>query len=820
MESKDDKIEGTNPILWPEYSDCQYQDCAECGLVILGSMFTCNLCDDHHICATCYNDQIVEETIHSRKSLEYPENHPHMHHSYRLDMSPFGKLAFPVHDKPCASCGSKVFPGLRYVCPEICPDYGICATCFIKKKGSEEIEMFEAVQANPKLESKHQIGAAIVTQKYYGIGLARLDWFKINKQDEQEMKNLARKIGFAIYQYPTNLPQEERNSLNPDQLEELIKVIELEASSKDKQKKSKMDVKFVPQFGYNKEQEEHILQIRDELFDINRKQKKLKDGDENIIETKFVFVSFFADGSHSNVLPMICLKINDSKTIYVESSGRAYDGWTDFIDKNKLPECSILYPNDGHYEIESGGVLNLRYDLSRRSKLPSKIAKISDRSAMGIGIAATIGSVVGLFTPLAPIAATTLLYTAIGTGIYTMARSGYHLVDRATHNENVNPLRSRENFVDWLAVAASLASFGAIGGSAYLTVMATQGVEVSQAIECTVNAAIFANFAVSGIALTASGFNIFEKVANGERPTALELFQFSTSLLFFTNAAVNLHTAEKLIQETTQEKINEFRDTLKTAEDKQNFDSTINEKLKNAEGAGGGGSSKNKVNLETIKDIHKAMLADKHVEAHIHDIDVPTKGSKTKPMPSSSVPKLQAKQLTVSDKKIVEEHLRTLDARGQSKLPATKQKATTYLNIGWDDIAAKVKSILTTGGAITEKLIDGKTRKLIKIDNGDDGFPGARVETVPNGVSIQKGIIDHIEIVLNDANEPIPHYVEGTIRAGTAQKPIRIRLENRGVLGNIRAKPKVKMFKEEISKGIRVEDQELSDNYFMYYDWS
>lgn len=85
---------------------------------------------------------------------------------------------------------------------------------------------------------------------------------------------------------------------------------------------------------------------------------------------------------------------------------------------------------------------------------------------MGIGVAATIGSVIGLFTPLAPVAATTLLYTAIGTGVYSMARSGYHIVDRVIHNENVNPLRSRENFVDWLAVAASLASFGAIGGSA------------------------------------------------------------------------------------------------------------------------------------------------------------------------------------------------------------------------------------------------------------------------------------------------------------------------------------------------------------------
>lgn len=186
-------------------------------------MFTCNLCDNHHICATCYNDTIVEETIHSRKSLNYPAEHPHMHHSYRLDMSPFGKREFfyffhphlfsvqlhfrcmtthvrvvvPEFFRVSVMCEFQSFSFFTnnsrnmsfFSCPEICPDYGICATCFIKKKGSEEIELFEAVQANPKLEKKYQIGAAIVTQKYYGIGLARLDWFQIHKDDEVEFKS-------------------------------------------------------------------------------------------------------------------------------------------------------------------------------------------------------------------------------------------------------------------------------------------------------------------------------------------------------------------------------------------------------------------------------------------------------------------------------------------------------------------------------------------------------------------------------------------------------------------------------------------------------
>lgn len=35
-EKMEAKLEGTNPIRWPEYSDCQFEDCADCGLVILG----------------------------------------------------------------------------------------------------------------------------------------------------------------------------------------------------------------------------------------------------------------------------------------------------------------------------------------------------------------------------------------------------------------------------------------------------------------------------------------------------------------------------------------------------------------------------------------------------------------------------------------------------------------------------------------------------------------------------------------------------------------------------------------------------------------
>uniref|UniRef100_A0A914YKQ5 DUF4781 domain-containing protein n=1 Tax=Panagrolaimus superbus TaxID=310955 RepID=A0A914YKQ5_9BILA len=63
--------------------------------------------------------------------------------------------------------------------------------------------------------------------------------------------------------------------------------------------------------------------------------------------------------------------------------------------------------------------------------------------------------VIGLFTPLAPVAAHALAASVVTTGIYGTARAGYKLRDRAKHGQSVNPFANRESFRNWVAIVGS-----------------------------------------------------------------------------------------------------------------------------------------------------------------------------------------------------------------------------------------------------------------------------------------------------------------------------------------------------------------------------
>lgn len=51
---------------------------------------------------------------------------------------------------------------------------------------------------------------------------------------------------------------------------------------------------------------------------------------------------------------------------------------------------------------------------------------------------------------------------------------------------------------------------------------------------------------------------------HGERPTTLELFQFSAATLFFCHAVVSNRTAQNIIEEAQANTINEYRANLRS----------------------------------------------------------------------------------------------------------------------------------------------------------------------------------------------------------------------------------------------------------------
>jgi hypothetical protein len=70
-----------------------------------------------------------------------------------------------------------------------------------------------------------------------------------------------------------------------------------------------------------------------------------------------------------------------------------------------------------------------------------------------------------------------------------------------------------------------------------------RNIHVGQTMRIAITTAIVGSTAINGIGLTASIAHITHKIAKGETPTALELFQITSSALFFTNTLLTVNTA-------------------------------------------------------------------------------------------------------------------------------------------------------------------------------------------------------------------------------------------------------------------------------------
>lgn len=68
---------------------------------------------------------------------------------------------------------------------------------------------------------------------------------------------------------------------------------------------------------------------------------------------------------------------------FVDSNCRMYRGWDDFLKRNKLPQCLLLYPTNGIYTLKNGKVMLSRGE-SRRW-LSTAVATIRPWASLGLG---------------------------------------------------------------------------------------------------------------------------------------------------------------------------------------------------------------------------------------------------------------------------------------------------------------------------------------------------------------------------------------------------------------------------------------------------
>ncbi|XP_069674748.1 uncharacterized protein [Periplaneta americana] len=345
------------------------------------------------------------------------------------------------------------------------------------------------------------------------------------KYKPSDYNNLKRKIGYAIFGTPTEEPNEISNDFT----------------------------------GYPKKQLNHINAV----FDLIKEQKK-KHNDKLNIWVSFLFVSGKVGNDHIRI-PLIRMPESDSMFkrdcfIFIDSCPRVYKRWQDYLDNNRLPDCVMCYPRNGIYS-ESFGSLQLDFGISPAGKIGMKVVQGFDIAGTIVGMAAAGVGIAALFVPIAwPIAATALAAT-VSSGGYAAGRSIHTLVDRGTHKQSIG-LDNAESRNCWLGIGGSVIGIASGGAVAAAAKMAQAGETVALAGQIAMKSVTATSCIVNALGVANGLANIVVKVIDAEPVSSLDIFQFSSSILFFTNSVISTHQAHTLINSIGRSGTGEYTGTM------------------------------------------------------------------------------------------------------------------------------------------------------------------------------------------------------------------------------------------------------------------
>ncbi|CAG9584677.1 unnamed protein product [Danaus chrysippus] len=266
--------------------------------------------------------------------------------------------------------------------------------------------------------------------------------------------------------------------------------------------------------------------------------------------------------------------------VYVDENGRVYHSWESYLKDNTLPKCVIIAPENGEYQgvvTEGDHMFAVKLTVAPSPSLGLKARVLS--SVDTASTVATLGAVgvlgVAAFTPVGPVVLAGAAVATVATGVYGLFRSSLHLHDRKIHEQTLSPT-DPEARGSWLNIAASSVGLAAGAASTLLSKSAAAGTNLTktgQALAVSVEVLRHANIITGGMGVLNSLVHIIVKYTkHGEKPTTLELFQFSAATLFFCHAVVSNKTAQNIVEDAQANTINEYRTTLRSNKHRKIFD--------------------------------------------------------------------------------------------------------------------------------------------------------------------------------------------------------------------------------------------------------
>jgi len=175
------------------------------------------------------------------------------------------------------------------------------------------------------------------------------------------------------------------------------------------------------------------------IFDIIKKSLKNHTNPKNICAS---FLHVLGKTEHGHITaPVIRILYSDSISreninLFIDSSGRVYKGWEDYLENNTLMECVLCYPRNGVYSAVNGAV-NVGFRISPAGRTGAKFLQGLDIGGKVLNVGAAGVLTAAMVAPVAlPLVQGAAAVSAV-TGTYAVGRNIQTLVDRDQHQQSI-----------------------------------------------------------------------------------------------------------------------------------------------------------------------------------------------------------------------------------------------------------------------------------------------------------------------------------------------------------------------------------------------
>lgn len=350
---------------------------------------------------------------------------------------------------------------------------------------------------SPEVESWKAEAIKMQQNIYEMLGGDRMEPGLYGNQNRTELE---RKVAYAMYGPPSQLPNREFNAGT----------------------------------GYKKKQ----LKIVRKTCNVILKQTGLTE-----VFVSFLFVCIKIPGGKL-VTPLFRVAAENRNDIgeseetafYVDGNRRVYKGWIDYKKNNKLPKCFMCYPRNGIYTSTYSKV-DVEFGKSPACNLSGKVLDAVD---ITLTLVVTALGVTALVVPVSVPVAIAVVAGGVASGVFALGRNAKTLVDRHKHRQTLG-LNSGEARASWMGVAGS--AVGISLGS--VSMVASKVVQGTRLVGLKVGVASLSIGATTmkGLTILNHFANIGKKIMDEGEVTPLDAFQVAASVYFFTGSVVSTQAA-------------------------------------------------------------------------------------------------------------------------------------------------------------------------------------------------------------------------------------------------------------------------------------